>query len=186
MPPMVSSRLRHAPTSWNRAGRAIFVAALLPVAGAVFAVSASGRFASNAPLLVAALLAGGVAWLAAVALARRGLGDLRVVVAGSIALRVIAFGGAPRLSDDVCRYVWEGEVVLEGASPYAFAPDDLQEPEIAELARRYPELRARVSHSEVPAAYPPVSQAIGTAAAALCRALDLAPEIAGVRLLRAF
>ena len=183
---MVPSRVRHAARPWNRRGTAIFVAAVLPIAFAVFLVSASGRFASNAPWSIVALLAGGVAWLSALALAGRGLGDLRTVVAGAVALRLIAFGGEPALSDDVCRYVWEGEVVLEGASPFAFSPDDLHEPEIARLAAAHPRLHARVNHPDVPAAHPPLSQAIGTGAAALCRAFDLAPEEGGVRILRAF
>lgn len=183
--PMDRSRVRHASPSENRLGQAVFVAAVLPIAGAVFLVSASGRFASNAPALIVALLAGGAAWLASVALARRGFGEVRVVVAGSIALRLLAFAGEPGLSDDVFRYVWEGEVVLAGASPYAFPPDDLAVSEMAALARDFPELRARVNHPDVRAAHPPVSQALGAGAAALARALELAPEDGGVRILRA-
>jgi hypothetical protein len=183
--PMVPSRLRHAVPDRNRFGQALFIAALLPIAGAIFLVSASGRFASSAPILIVALLAAGAAWLAAVALARRGLGDLRVVVAGALALRLLAFAGEPGLSDDVYRYLWEGEVVLEGASPYAYSPADLEVPEIAVLGRRFPELRARVNHPEVRAAYPPLSQVMGASAAALARAFGLAPEEGGVRILRA-
>ncbi|MFN0009528.1 MAG: hypothetical protein ACKVXR_16640 [Planctomycetota bacterium] len=166
-------------------GKAAFIAALVPVVGAIFLVSASGRFASNGPALTLALLAGGAAWLAAVFLARRGFGELKVVVAGSIALRLLAFASEPELSDDVYRYVWEGEVVLEGASPYAFSPDDRRVPEIAALTQEFPELRARVNHPDVRAAYPPLSQALGAGTAALCRTLELAPEKDGVRILRA-
>ena len=118
------------------------------------------------------------------ALARRGAGDLRTVVLGAVALRVLAGSADPQLSDDVYRYLWEGEVVLEGASPFAFAPDDRTEPAIERARRAYPELHASVNHRDVSAVYPPLAQAIGTGSAALCRAFDLAPETWGTRILR--
>jgi hypothetical protein len=163
----------------------LFFGALLTILGAVFAISCSGRFSSEEPIPTACFLAGGVAWLLAMGLARRGVGDLRVVVAGAVALRLLAWAGDAGLSDDVYRYLWEGEVVIEGTSPYAHPPDDAGDPALARLRHRFPDLHARVNHKEVRAAYPPLSQAASAAVAALCRMLDLAPETAGVRILRA-
>ena len=38
--------------------------------------------------------------------------------------RLILLATEPTLSDDVHRYLWEGPLVTEGVSPYAFAIDD--------------------------------------------------------------
>ena len=41
-----------------------------------------------------------------------------------LALRLALLGTTPTLSDDVYRYLWEGHLVTEGVSPYAFAIED--------------------------------------------------------------
>jgi hypothetical protein len=183
---MELSRVRHDPGPSRRLADACFTGALLPITFAVLFLSSGAEPISGLPSQIAVWIAAGIAWLVAVSLARRGSGDLRVVIAGAIALRMVAFSGPVGLSDDIYRYVWEGEVVLEGASPYAFAPASNQDPRVVALAERHPELLSRVNHPDVSAAYPPLSQAVGTAAASVVRAFDLRPEIAGVRILRAF
>lgn len=99
----------------------------------------------------------------------------------ALLIRALALCASLEYSDDVYRYVWEGCVILEGQSPFAFAPLD---PQLATLASEFPQLHARVNHPEVAAAYPPLTQAVGVLAALFARALDLAPQIAGVCLLR--
>ncbi len=165
----------------------LFVLALLPILGSVFAVSACGRFASNEPALIAVLITGGGFWLLAAHLARRGAGNSRIVVAGAIAIRIVAWSGDAGFSDDAYRYLWEGEVVVEGASPYAAPPEDGSaggHARASDLQRRYPVLWARVNHRQVRAAYPPLAQCVGAAVAAVCRRFDVAPETTGVRILR--
>jgi hypothetical protein len=99
----------------------------------------------------------------------------------ALGLRCAAFASGPVYSDDVQRYAWEGEVLLDGKSPYAFAP---AAPELAELRAEHPRLAAQVSHPDVPAVYPPLAQASGLASALLVRGLGLQPESASVLLLR--
>jgi len=169
--------------------RLLWVASLLPILGAVASLSLAGRFASNRGLLTALLLIGGLSWFLAVVLARRDAGNFRMVVVGAVALRLLAWSGSPGLSDDAYRYLWEGAVVLEGASPYAFAPDATSGPgaEVAsELRERHHGLFERLNHKDVAAAYPPLAQAVGAVLAAFCRFLGLPLETAGVALLRAF
>lgn len=73
------------------------------------------------------------------------------VVAVAVALRGTA-GLAPlELSDDVHRYVWEGELVRSGISPYAHAPDA---PEHAGQRARLPQVYGRMNHVDISAAYP--------------------------------
>ncbi len=68
----------------------------------------------------------------------------------------------PLLSDDLWRYAWEGMVTLSGENPYVLAPSS---PELADLAARFPELRARVNNPDLSAIYPPLAQIAFAAAA---------------------
>jgi hypothetical protein len=99
----------------------------------------------------------------------------------ALVLRLAAFASGAGFSDDVQRYAWEGEVVLDGKSPYAFGPDA---PELADLRARLPELASRVNHQDVPAVYPPLAQACGIATAALVHASGATPGSASIWILR--
>lgn len=128
-----------------------------------------------------AMFVAGLGWLASVRIASAGLRDPRLIVAGAIALRLLAWTSGPRLSDDVYRYVWEGELILAGKSPYAFAPSD---PDLAGERARWPALYERVNHKEVSAVYPPITQAAGAVSVLIARPLSIAPEVGGVFVLR--
>jgi hypothetical protein len=127
------------------------------------------------------LCVSGVAWIACAHSHSESAHRPALVWTVALALRLAAFASGPVYSDDVQRYAWEGEVVLDGASPYAFAPGA---PELAQLRARMPELAARVNHPQVPAVYPPLTQACGLATAALVRAAGAAPGRANVTILR--
>ncbi len=156
----------------------------LVILGAVHVVGVHGldrRF----DVALAAWMTGSAAWLVTWWYARRlagGKGLLSVVLIGAVALRVVALFGSPGSSDDVHRYVWEGALVLEGQSPYAWAPGD---PEGESYRRRWPDLFARVNHPDVSAAYPPVAQLANAAVVGACggprRANGPAP-VGGMRL----
>ena len=113
----------------------------------------------------------------------RGVGDLRLVVGGALALRLVAAVGAPSLSDDVYRYLWEGELVAHGVSPYAHAPDD---PELASFRERLPEVHGRINHRGIPAAYPPLTQAANALVTAAAHASWERPGVRGVAAMRLF
>lgn len=81
---------------------------------------------------------------------------LGALLLGAVVMKLGAFGSFPRLSDDAFRYVFEGQVVSEGQSPYARAPLDYTSDAAPFQAEG---LRELVNHPEVPAAYPPVTQA---------------------------
>lgn len=169
-----------------------FVLCLAPLLGATLYVALAGPI-ERAPFeLSLALGVAGVAWLAAVRLAAvpavdaprarasRAGPSLAVVVAGAVALRMLALAHDPGLSDDVYRTVWEGSVVLEGVSPYAYAPDA---PELAELRARLPRLFAALNNPGISAAYPPVTQAVGAGTVFVARALGR-EGLAAVELVR--
>jgi hypothetical protein len=95
------------------------------------------------------------------------------ILATGLALRGMAWSTDLEASDDLWRYAYEGALVLEGESPYAWAPAD---PERASQRERWAELAARVGHPEVSAAYPPVAQAIFAGVMVASGTLVLDPE----------
>jgi hypothetical protein len=130
-------------------------------------------------LLVSWLVVAGLAWGAALGLARRELVSFKLVVLGALVLRIVALSSFPDLSDDIYRYAWEGARVLEGTSPYAAAP---AAPELAAARALAPDLYAKVNHPEISAAYPPLTQFALAAVVGLARSL----ELDAIMLLRAF
>lgn len=127
-----------------------------------------GRAEPWGPVLLAA--SGLAGWLAADAARASRLG-LGVVLAGAIVLRGAAFVAAPATSDDSGRYAWEAAVVLDGASPYAFAPSA---PELEALRAEHPRLHERVGHREIPAAHPPLALGSSVVATWIARGAERA------------
>lgn len=84
------------------------------------------------------------------------------LIALGLALRVAMAFTEPTLSDDVYRYLWEGHLVTEGVSPYAFPPS-------SPSAERYDiAIRAQVNNATLASPYLPVAHALfGTSAVVL-------------------
>jgi len=77
-----------------------------------------------------------------------------VVIAVAVAARLALLATTPSLSDDVYRYLWEGQVAAHGGDPYRHAP------QAAELARwRDTRIYPRINHPELAAIYPPLATA---------------------------
>ena len=84
---------------------------------------------------------------------------MRWIVIGAVVFRLIAAVGAPTLSDDVYRYVWDGRVQAHGIHPYAHAPDD---PALESLRD---DDWSRINHPELRTIYPPLAQMLFAALA---------------------
>jgi len=97
------------------------------------------------------LLGAAVSFLAARSLSASRRGFLLLSAA---LLRATLLFRAPDLSEDVWRYLWDGEVSRHGISPYRYAPDD---PALGGLSSN---LRAQLAHREIRTVYPPVAQAV--------------------------
>ena len=76
--------------------------------------------------------------------------SLSLALAAALLFRLVATAGAPSLSDDVQRYVWDGRVQLHGVHPYAHAPAD------EALAGLRDDGWKRINHPEVRTIYPPL------------------------------
>ena len=59
-------------------------------------------------------------------------------------------------SDDINRYLWEGNLIHEGINPYKYSPDDLSS---ADIAKNNPFFE-KINHPQSPAAYPPLMLSI--------------------------
>jgi len=104
-----------------------------------------------------------------------------LVLAGSIAFRLISLPSIPILEIDLYRYIWDGAVVTEGVSPFKYSPNDVADARLdqrlpddlrrlAELRDGSPALaeflhRLRGHFGYLPTIYPPVSQVVFALAA---------------------
>jgi hypothetical protein len=118
--------------------------------GFVLIENLSARVLPTVLLLLAAsvTLWLGVGWLRRVPLTKT------TVIGGAILLRLLLLPLPPTLSDDVLRYVWDGEVAAAGFNPYRLAPGD---PELAQLRD---EQWDRLPHKDVATVYPPLAVAV--------------------------
>jgi hypothetical protein len=101
--------------------------------------------------LVAAVVPLAWLWGGAVVLLARQAPPLRHVIAAAALTRWILVGVPPWLSDDLFRYLWEGQALLAGHNPLYESP--------ATLAALDPALAARVNHPDLPSVYPPLALA---------------------------
>ena len=76
-----------------------------------------------------------------------------ILVALLVWTRVSWWGGPPSPSEDVWRYLWDGERVSRGLSVYTIAPSELKG-----LNTESERLRERIGHAEIPTIYPPGAQ----------------------------
>lgn len=142
------------------------------LAASVVVVASLGAFADARGAVLGAWLAGQAVWLVLWQRADRAPCGARAVFLGALCLRLVALSSDLRLSDDVYRYVWEGERLASGASPWAAAPAD---PRFAAERAASPELAARINHPEVSAAYPPLYIGANALITTCSRALPSAP-----------
>ena len=77
-----------------------------------------------------------------------------------ILLRIFLVFAFPRLSDDVYRFLWDGQLMLSGENPFAYPPDHYVGTAASPDPALYENLNSPAYHS----VYPPVAQAIFAAA----------------------
>lgn len=167
----------------SRARAFLFAACLLPILGALAVHATRGPIPERTLEMEIALGVGAASWLLAVWLAARGHADLRLVVAGAICLRLLALAGPPSLSDDVYRYVFEGELLADGQSPYLAPPDSAAHEAYRE---RLPEVYEHINNEGVSAAYPPLAQFVHAGIALAAHPGGTRPGTRGVDAMRLF
>jgi hypothetical protein len=118
--------------SWNRPAAYLLVLAILSTAAYGAVAVLSFRFAPDAPVSERPILAvlgllgtAFVCYLLALAIALRSAETrwlLAIIVTASVAFRGISLVSWPILEIDVYRYLWDGQVVWQGVSPYRYSP----------------------------------------------------------------
>lgn len=94
-----------------------------------------------------------LAWGLGVLVLKRPKGGPVAVLLVAVLVRGVLLAGEGGLSDDLFRYLWEGQVTAAGGNPYVHAPAD---PIWDEIAAHDP-IRAAVNHPQVPTIYPPLA-----------------------------
>jgi len=116
---------------------------------------------------VALYLAAGAPWAWIVWRARRAAESspegapfsIRTAVALGLVARAVVLFGAPVLSDDLWRFLWDGRVLLAGTNPFRFAPDAVELAPLRDAAWR------SINNPEVRTIYPPAAQGLFAAIA---------------------
>ncbi len=89
--------------------------------------------------------------------------SLLVILLFSLIFRVTTLLSTPSLSDDIYRYLWEGNLVLNGENPFTHAPDD---PALIPYRGATFHL---INHKEISTIYPPVAQFLFAVSQAVAR-----------------
>lgn len=144
-----------------RAGRLRSVASVVLLLGGCAGIAALPDPVAAYPRMLAFLVPATLGWALAVAgaFAPRDAAApssgraFAVVLAVSLAARLLLLVPAAPLSDDLYRYLWDGRLGNAGVQPFAHPPD------AEELAPyRDDVVWPRINHPEVPTIYPPAAQ----------------------------
>lgn len=111
-----------------------------------------GDLRSMAPEAILLLVTWG---LGAMALRPEG-GRVRDIFLAALILRAVLLLSPASLSDDLYRYLWEGQVALDGGNPYLSPPADPRWSDAGAPTAADP-IRLQVNHPEVSSIYPPLA-----------------------------
>ena len=84
--------------------------------------------------------------------------NFKALVVLAVLSRLVLVFSLPNLSDDIYRFLWDAELVLQGRNPYLFLPEDIV---TAQNQALYDQLNSQSYYSP----YPPVAQVIYSLAA---------------------
>ncbi len=82
-----------------------------------------------------------------------GFRNILIILAFGFIFRIILIGQDPWLSNDVYRYLWDGQVSAEGINPYTYPPNHEQLKPLQDS-----DIFPQINYPEIATVYPPVSQ----------------------------
>ena len=140
---------------------------------------ASDHLSRPVPLVIGTLAAMTVVYLLGLKIALCSKNERRTwrtIWVFAVAMRCVLLFSTPILEIDYYRYLWDGETVLSGVSPYRYSPSqvisaaelsrDLVPADLAQLSDLNMQNKAnstilrRIHFPDLPSIYPPVSQAV--------------------------
>lgn len=77
-----------------------------------------------------------------------------LILAVALLLRLMFLFSPPQLSDDIYRYQWDGNNLLQGINPYAAAPAQVKPPSSLAV------IHSQINHPDYVTIYPPAAQVI--------------------------
>ena len=95
--------------------------------------------------------------------AKRNKGKVLGLATAAVLFRLLFLCSEPRLSDDFKRYLWDGNLTVQGINPYLFKPSELP----AESGKVLGDWRTLPLQKDYYSVYPPVPQAFFAAASLL-------------------
>lgn len=98
----------------------------------------------------------GLAFVNYVIFYKKSVLDFRSLMILALVARIVLFMAPPSLSDDYHRFLWDGQVWVEGINPYQYTPQELDENKAFQNDVLYPKLNSVQYHTT----YPPLSQYI--------------------------
>jgi hypothetical protein len=140
---------------------ATLVVVILVVAAAVLAVKPELRLAVPLLVGVTAAMTLALAWALYQGERARAAWSPKVILAVALLLRLLFLFAPAQLSDDIYRYLWDGNNLLRGTNPYAAAPSAGKTP--PELAA----IHSRINHPDHVTIYPPTAQLVFAGGAAV-------------------
>ncbi|MDF1696609.1 MAG: hypothetical protein P1U56_12285 [Saprospiraceae bacterium] len=85
------------------------------------------------------------------------ISSLKVILWLGIALRIVLFFAFPNLSDDIYRFVWDGQLTSMGLNPYGYLPSELMDQNLNGFSR---DLFSNMNSPNYYTIYPPITQLI--------------------------
>ena len=107
---------------------------------------------------------------ASVYITRNHTSIITIIIASAV-FRLTLLPTTPSLSDDIYRYLWDGQVQLAGINPYSFAPSS------EALFTLRDDQFSLINHKNIPTVYPPLAQMLFYLVAVINRSV-LAMKIA--------
>ncbi|MEQ9442974.1 MAG: polyprenol phosphomannose-dependent alpha 1,6 mannosyltransferase MptB [Cyclobacteriaceae bacterium] len=115
-------------------------------------------------VLIATYTLAFLAYLGCVLLARSQR-TVYLLIGVAVLGRLVFLPAEPNLSDDIYRFVWDGRLVQQGVNPFAYLPSELMEGKADSLGIEVDEaLYAELNSPDYYTIYPPINQAVFTAA----------------------
>lgn len=119
---------------------------------------------ANFPQLITLVAIAGLAYFLLLKFTRYTKKEIIVV---GICLRVLLLFFTPNLSDDYYRFIWDGQVTVDGHNPYLVLPSEFIAKEDVKHSKHYQQLYEKLNSPDYYTVYPPFNQFLFMTASAI-------------------
>ena len=83
--------------------------------------------------------------------------SIKIIFITGICIRILLLFAFPNLSDDIYRFVWDGQLISQGINPYGHLPSDLMSQNVSGLSETF---YTQMNSPDYYTIYPPLTQLI--------------------------